>query len=70
MAPHQSSPQNPSGVHTNKSFVLNLLSHPEFVGGQVDTGFIARNPGLLQPVRSSNRCVYQSNNTNHKRRRG
>ena len=43
------------GVHTNKSFVLNLLSHPEFVHGQVDTGFIARYPELLQPVWSSNR---------------
>lgn len=43
------------GVHTNKSFIMNLLSHPEFVGGQVDTGFIARNPELLQPVQSSNR---------------
>jgi hypothetical protein len=47
----------PRGVHTNKSFIMNLLSHPEFVDGQVDTGFIARNPDLLQPVRSSNRCV-------------
>jgi len=36
---------------------MNLLSHPAFVGGVVDTGFIARNPDLLQPVRSSNRCV-------------
>lgn len=43
------------GVHTNKSFVLNLLSHPDFIHGQVDTGFIARNPALLQPVWSSNR---------------
>lgn len=34
---------------------MNLLSAPEFVDGQVDTGFIARNPQLLQPVQSSNR---------------
>jgi hypothetical protein len=46
-----------SGVHTNKSFVLNLLSHPDFVTGTVDTGFIARNPELLQPLQSSNRQV-------------
>lgn len=44
------------GVSLNKSFLLNVLEHPDFVDGTVDTSFIADNPHLLQPVRSSNRA--------------
>ncbi|KAJ0397334.1 hypothetical protein P43SY_009284 [Pythium insidiosum] len=43
------------GVTTNKSFVLNVLNHPDFINGVVDTGFIAANPQLLEPARSTNR---------------
>jgi pyruvate carboxylase len=32
------------GVHTNKSFVMNLLSHPEFV-----EGIVSRSHPLLPP---------------------
>lgn len=44
-----------SGVMTNKSFLLNTLTHPEFVNGVVDTSFIANNPQLLVPYHSQNR---------------
>lgn len=43
------------GVTTNKSFLLNVLNHPDFVDGIVNTGFIADNPQLLAPYRSTNR---------------
>ncbi|CAM9237187.1 unnamed protein product [Phaeothamnion confervicola] len=43
------------GVSLNKSFLLNVLEHPDFLHGTVDTTFIASNPSLLQPVTSSNR---------------
>jgi pyruvate carboxylase len=32
------------GVKCNISFVKNLISHPEFYNGQVDTSFIDANP--------------------------
>tara|TARA_B110000014_G_C20110604_1_gene584970 strand:- start:69 stop:1580 length:1512 start_codon:yes stop_codon:yes gene_type:complete len=34
------------GVTTNISFLLRALAHPEFVGGDYDTGFIAKYPDL------------------------
>eukprot|EP00953_Heterococcus_sp_UTEX-ZZ885_P031634 16585-Heterococcus_DN1.PRE.1 len=43
------------GVSLNKSFLLAVLEHPEFVDGTVDTSFIADNPHLLEPMASSNR---------------
>ncbi|TMW66726.1 hypothetical protein Poli38472_014038 [Pythium oligandrum] len=43
------------GVTTNKSFVLNVLNHPDFVNGVIDTSFIAENPQMLEPSRSTNR---------------
>ncbi|CAM9913442.1 unnamed protein product, partial [Heterosigma akashiwo] len=43
------------GVTTNKSFVLNLLQHEDFLHGFVDTSFIAENPYLVEPMDSSNR---------------
>jgi len=44
------------GVTTNKSFVLNLLQHEDFLHGFVDTSFIAENPYLVEPMDSSNRA--------------
>lgn len=43
------------GVTTNKSFLLNVLNHPDFIKGVVDTSFIAENPDLLKPSSSTNR---------------
>lgn len=44
------------GVKTNKSFLLNVLQHPDFLNGVVDTGFIAANPELLAPLRERDRA--------------
>lgn len=44
------------GVKTNKSFLLNVLKHPLFLEGVVDTGFIAANPHLLDPLREQDRA--------------
>jgi pyruvate carboxylase len=44
------------GVKTNKSFLLNVLSHPQFMEGVVDTGFIGANPELLEPLREQDRA--------------
>lgn len=44
------------GVKTNKSFLLNVLQHPEFLNGVVDTGFIGANPHLIVPVREQDRA--------------
>ncbi|KAG5187976.1 putative carboxylase [Tribonema minus] len=43
------------GVSLNKSFLLGVLDHPDFVDGTVDTSFIADNPQLLEPMLGSNR---------------
>ncbi|OQR81085.1 precursor of carboxylase pyruvate carboxylase [Achlya hypogyna] len=43
------------GVTTNKNFLLNVLNHPDFVDGTVDTSFIADNPHLVAPSQSTNR---------------
>ncbi|KAG2527234.1 hypothetical protein BBO99_00003551 [Phytophthora kernoviae] len=43
------------GVTTNKSFLNNVLNHPDFIKGVVDTSFIAENPDLLEPSKSTNR---------------
>jgi pyruvate carboxylase len=43
------------GVTTNKSFVLGVLSHPDFTKGIVDTSFIADNPQLLTKDSADNR---------------
>ncbi|TYZ62692.1 hypothetical protein PybrP1_002695 [[Pythium] brassicae (nom. inval.)] len=43
------------GVTTNKSFLANVLNHPDFIRGVVDTSFIAENPQLLSPSTSTNR---------------
>jgi len=44
------------GVKTNKSFLLNVLKNKEFLDGVVDTGFIAANPELLEPLREQDRA--------------
>ncbi|CAB9516740.1 Pyruvate carboxylase [Seminavis robusta] len=44
------------GVKTNKSFLLNVLQHEQFLDGVVDTGFIAANPHLLDPLRELDRA--------------
>lgn len=44
------------GVKTNKSFLLNVLRHPDFLDGVIDTGFIASNPHLLDPLREQDRA--------------
>ncbi len=36
------------GISTNLPFLHALLSHPEFIAGQCDTGFIERNMGKLK----------------------
>lgn len=38
-------------------FLLNVLKHPDFVDGTVNTSFIGENPLLLAPMRVSNRWV-------------
>ncbi|CAN0234038.1 unnamed protein product, partial [Discosporangium mesarthrocarpum] len=43
------------GVTLNKSFLLNVLRHPDFLDGTVNTSFIAQNPDLLLPMPVSNR---------------
>jgi 3-methylcrotonyl-CoA carboxylase alpha subunit len=35
------------GVTTNRGFLARLAAHPAFIGGEVDTGFIARHEGDL-----------------------
>lgn len=44
------------GVKTNKSFLLNVLQHPDFLNGVVNTGFIAANPHLLDPLKEQDRA--------------
>ncbi len=36
-----------SGVMTNEAFLLNILSHPTFIKGECDTGFIDSTPELF-----------------------
>ena len=36
-------------VKTNAAFLARAASHPEFLAGKVDTGFIARHPDLIPP---------------------
>lgn len=44
------------GVKTNKSFLLNVLEHPDFLDGVVNTGFIGANPHLLDPLKEQDRA--------------
>lgn len=36
-----------NGVKTNEAFLLNVLSHPRFINGECDTGFIDATPELF-----------------------
>eukprot|EP00308_Calcidiscus_leptoporus_P024260 CAMPEP_0119373062 /NCGR_PEP_ID=MMETSP1334-20130426/23605_1 /TAXON_ID=127549 /ORGANISM="Calcidiscus leptoporus, Strain RCC1130" /LENGTH=1251 /DNA_ID=CAMNT_0007390719 /DNA_START=133 /DNA_END=3888 /DNA_ORIENTATION=+ len=57
------------GVQTNIPFLLNVLTHPEFEGGVVTTGFIDEHPELLtvsgqkwefaSPTQADERLVYR-----------
>mmetsp|Transcript_13396 Transcript_13396/g.20386 ORF Transcript_13396/g.20386 Transcript_13396/m.20386 type:complete len:1206 (+) Transcript_13396:63-3680(+) len=44
------------GVTTNKSFLLNVLQNEEFLNGVVNTGFIAANPDLMDPLTEQDRA--------------
>jgi len=44
------------GVKTNIPFLLNVLEHPEFLNGTVDTRFIDDNPQLFDMAPSQNRA--------------
>jgi len=44
------------GVKTNSPFVLNVLQHPQFLSGMVDTFFIDENPQLFEMEPSKNRA--------------
>ena len=47
---------NITGVTTNKSFILNVLRHPDFVDGTVTTKFIEDHPESLVPLPSQDRA--------------
>jgi 3-methylcrotonyl-CoA carboxylase alpha subunit len=38
-----------AGVHTNNAFLIRALRHPDFIAGNIDTGFIARHEAALLP---------------------
>jgi 3-methylcrotonyl-CoA carboxylase alpha subunit len=44
-------------VHTNAAFLARAAADPEFVAGRVDTGFIARHPGLIPPQTPSQAVI-------------
>lgn len=39
-----------TGLVTNQEFLSNIMRHPAFIGGDVDTGFIARHEAMLLPA--------------------
>jgi 3-methylcrotonyl-CoA carboxylase alpha subunit len=41
-----------AGVRTNAGFLVRALRQPDFVAGEIDTGFIERHSAQLMPVRS------------------
>lgn len=44
------------GVKTNTPFLMNVLHHPKFLTGNIDTGFIDENPLLFKLSPSQNRA--------------
>lgn len=44
------------GVKTNQFFVENVLTHPTFVAGQCDTGFIEKTPELFSTTKRRDRA--------------
>ncbi len=45
-----------AGVRTNAAFLIRCLTHPDFVAGDVDTGFIERHKDVLLPPPSTPRA--------------
>jgi len=45
------------GVKTNIPFLINLVTHPEFLAGRISTRFIEANPELLRPIRRQDRAT-------------
>lgn len=43
------------GVKSNIGFLENLITHPAFLAGQVDVGFLSNNPQLFKPTRRLDR---------------
>lgn len=43
------------GVKSNIGFLENLITHPAFLSGQVDVGFLANNPQLFKPSKRLDR---------------
>jgi acetyl-CoA carboxylase biotin carboxylase subunit len=41
-----------AGLHTNNSFLIRALRHPDFIAGEIDTGFIPRHQAELIPPKS------------------
>ncbi len=41
-----------AGLRTNTAFLIRALKHPDFVAGEIDTGFIARHQAELIPPKS------------------
>jgi 3-methylcrotonyl-CoA carboxylase alpha subunit len=41
-----------AGLRTNNAFLIRALKHPEFVAGEIDTGFIPRHQAELIPPKS------------------
>ena len=41
-----------AGLRTNNAFLIRALTHPEFVAGEIDTGFIPRHQAELIPPKS------------------
>ena len=41
-----------AGVHTNAGFLVRALREPDFVAGEIDTGFIERHSAQLMPIRT------------------
>ena len=39
-----------AGVTNNRDFLVRVLRHPAFAGGETDTGFLARHEGLAEPL--------------------
>ena len=45
------------GVATNIQFLDNIASHPDFLAGKMDTGFVERTPALVDFSRRKNRAT-------------
>jgi 3-methylcrotonyl-CoA carboxylase alpha subunit len=41
------------GVRTNIAFLVNILEHPHFAAGEIDTGLLDREAGTIRPLASA-----------------